>query len=62
MITLYLICKLTGFLIKITLWLLLLPFQIILLPFKLIFGKPQRSTAQSNDGFWEGLLIGSLFF
>ena len=62
MITLYLIFKLTGLLIRMCLWLVLLPFKIVFLPFKLLFGRPGRRTGDSDDGFWNGLLIGSLFF
>ena len=61
MITLYLIFKLTGLMIRLCLWLVLLPFRLILLPFRLLFGKP-ASRSGDSDGFWEGLIIGSFFF
>jgi hypothetical protein len=61
-ITLYLIFKLTGWFIRLCLWLVLLPFGLMLLPFRILFGRPGRRTGDSDDGFWEGLLIGSLFF
>ena len=62
MITLYLIFKLTSLLIRACLWLVFLPFRLILLPLRILFGRPGRRTGGSDDGFWEGLLIGSLFF
>lgn len=62
MITLYLVFKLTGLLTRMCLWLVLLPFKIVFLPFRLLFGRPGRRTGDSDDGFWNGLLIGSLFF
>ena len=62
MITLYLIFKLTSLLIRACLWLVFLPFRLILLPFRILFGRPGRRTGDSDDGFWEGLLIGSIFF
>lgn len=61
MITLYLIFKLTGLIIRLCLWLVLLPFRLILLPFRLLFGKP-ASRSGDSDGFWKGFLIGSFFF
>ena len=62
MITLYLILKLIGWIVRVALWLLLLPFRLIFLPFRILFGKPARRTESSGVGFWDGLLIGSLFF
>ena len=63
MITLYLIFKLIGLVIRLGLWLVLLPFKVILFPFRVLFGKSGRSSGGSgDDGFWDGLLIGSLFF
>ena len=62
MITLYLIFKLTEFVIRLCLWLVLLPFRLMFLPFRLLFGRPGRRTGDSDNGFWDGLLIGSLFF
>ncbi len=62
MITLYLIIKLVDLIIRICLWFLLLPFRLILLPFRLLFGKSESKSSGKHDGFWEGLLIGSIFF
>ena len=38
-----------------------LPFRLMFLPFRILFGRPGRRTGDGDDGFWEGLLIGSLF-
>ena len=63
MITLYLIFKMTELIFKLVIWLVLLPFRIIFFPFSLLFGKRGGSNRRDNDdGFWDGLLIGSIFF
>ena len=36
--------------------------KLIFLPFRLLFGRPARKTYDSDDGFWDGLMIGSFFF
>ena len=62
MITLYLIFKLTGWILRLCMWMVLLPFKLMLLPFRLLFGRSGRRTGDNDGFFWEGLLIGSLFF
>ena len=63
MITLYLIIKMIELTFKLVIWLVLLPFRIIFFPFSLLFGKRNRGNRRdSDDGFWDGLLIGSIFF
>jgi len=62
MITLYLICKLTGLVIRMCLCLVLLPFRIILFPFRLLFGHPRSNGGNDDMAFWDGFLWGSIFF
>lgn len=62
MIICYFLFKLMGLIIRLGLWMVLLPIKLIFLPFRLLFGRPGRKTCNSDDGFWDGLLIGSFFF
>ncbi len=62
MITLYLIFKLTGWLLKLVINLMLLPFYAIILPFKILFGKPKKKNRDNKDSFWEGFFWGGFFF
>ncbi len=59
MITLYLICKLTGFLVKVCLWMLFLPIRLVLLPFSWLFGGSKKRVRTDDGSFWEGFLLGS---
>ena len=61
MITLYLICKLTSFLVRLCLSLLFLPFRLLLLPFSWLFGGSGKHRWTDDDSFWTGFLLGSLW-
>ncbi len=61
MITCYILIKLMGLLVRLCLWMVLLPIKLIFLPFSLLFGKSSKQINNSDDGFWDGLVIGSLF-
>ena len=62
MITLYFLTKLFIWLVRLGIWIVFFPIRIIFLPFRLLFGRPGRRYRDNDDGFWDGLLIGSFFF
>lgn len=62
MITCYILIKLMCLLVRMCLWMELLPIKLIFFPFRLLCGKPNRKCRDNDDGFWDGLLIGSFFF